>query len=244
MELIQSKIDKLIENFNSLPSEENKKRNSFSADYSSEYIQKQLEKWREEKNNSFRAEAAGMLGTNSAKITNLSLKVPKAKFPLRFSVSDFEKIIGELKYQRAANFLNTVKESENILNELTNSIAVDDKDYVSSLLDILESTKPNDIQLSQLPNDKQKFYRDFEKIKKEYETKLQISDVSDSLNTLKIFQAEIQFILESITENSSMILLPRTFVKLPQKEQVDLVPFANKSLEFLSKKGVIKTNFF
>ena len=222
MEQLKSSIDKLVENYNQLSEKEIEKKNSFSPDYTSEYIAEEVKKWRVEKNNSFRVEAAGILGTIDTRLKKLNMEIPKAKYPLRFSVSDNEKILGEMKYQRAADYLKSVKDFKKIFNEIDSAIPIDDKDYVSSLLNILESTKPNENELSKLSSDEQKFYRNIEKTKNEYENKLQITDVSETIRSLSLHKKEIEGFLKALDEEVPFFITPRKILSMPEKEIIKI----------------------
>lgn len=173
------------------------------------------------------------------------------KYPLRMDYDETRKMAGESKRMSAFQFVNSLSPnikagnymSEQLLiNEIKNAINIDDRDTASNLLDSADIILPSNNVRSN-----SKFYSEITEIKKSYQSKIGIEDISKKIKELETRKSEFQFIQSAINKNDDIIVLPRHWTAMfpdglpnnnPKIKEVAmrLLPFVNKSMEFLSSK--------
>lgn len=232
----KSNIDKLTEDFNQLNSEEINQRNKYS-EYKPEAVDGKVKSWRIEKSNEIISRAKG-LSRDIEKQVNVELVKPlKIKYPLRSSVSTSEKTLGEMQRANAFEFLKSVENKNAIVKEINISLSNNDLDYANTLIDLIETNKPDQVKLSSEPKEKQDFYRTVTSIKSEFEGKYKLTESNSMLSELSKNKNEVDFIIQAIEENDSLIILPRQFELIPQRDRMKYTQAATKSMMFLQKRN-------
>lgn len=177
------------------------------------------------------------------------------KYPSSSSLSDAAIALGIQKKMSAFQFVSVIAPNiqnrnydseQKLLNEIRDTMNRDDREYLSGLFDACDTVLNQSFKPGEPPS---KFFSSLAELKKEYESKAGITDITNEIETLKTRRGEYEYILYSIEKNLEGIILPRTFVELSHKVDesknqelrskfLELTPLVNDSLAFLTKKGL------
>jgi len=192
----------------------------------------------------------------SSEIQKLHVAEQKKKFPKRFAFDDTVKLLSEMKRQNAERFFSNISRgigaTKNnspynemlLVNEIENALRVDDRDYLSTLVDLTSNFVATG---SIAPGST--FFERFDYLKKKYDGLIGSDEagLNQAVQELEARKAEFEYILHAIEKRENIIMLPRLFQELSNSVGKDkelyskLLNFTdsvNKSMSFLSKKGI------
>jgi|GEM_PF-4681789 len=232
IELKVKQINSILVDYNEIATNEVKAKENFQSQYNETTTNEKLTQWRAEKVNPILKRINYLVSDVSDEIKKESKKIPSIKFPLRFSVSSFDKTLGEIQRTNAFQFYNTVKDKNSILNEIDSAFQTEQTDYANNLIEIIGLNKPDEIAFSSASKEDREFYQAVENRKKEFELKNNITSANESLEKLELIKLELQFILSRIESNDPLIIPIRKFFEIDNRK--DRQKFTEENLEALN----------
>ena len=231
----QQKIDSLFNTFNNI-FDEQKIEESKLKEFVPEVVKEKIGKWKAGKIDAIRKDVSNLRIELKSELNVRTKKIPLLKYPLRNSISDQQKIIGELQRQNAFTFINSAKDRSSIKNEVQFAFDSGSIDYFNSLIDGISLKRPNQVELSTATKEEREFYNYIDKIQKQFQTENNITGINDEIGKLKSSLREVEFIQENLESNE--LLLPLRKIKEYSSQELlslNLVNAANKSVQYFSK---------
>ena len=231
------RIDSLFNRFNNIFDEQMMEESKLK-EFVPEVRQKRIIEWRQKKMDVIGKEALELHASLKSELISGLKKIPSLKYPLRFGNTTSDKQLGETIRSNAFAFINSTKDLASIKNEIQFSFDTGTTDYFSSLIDVINSRRPDQIGLSRLPKEERDFYLFTDELQKKFESDKNISAINQETEKLKSSLKEVEF-FQSDFETSEMLIPLRTAKQLSASElsgNKTLLDAANKAM-FYFKEG-------
>ena len=220
-------IDKLINDYNEIPQLE-LKENDKLKDYTPEAIKLKLAVWKQGKINPILNQVESLKIKTESGLNELKTKALAKKYPLRFSVLNSDKTLGELQRSNAFQFLNSVKDLSLIKAEIDNSITANQTDYSNSLIETILANKPDELKLSQAGKPANDFYKYVSSlVKNDNEFNVKEFELKESLK-------ELNYINDAIQSGDAFLITPKAIKQMKQNEVNKIsAQYLNRSMKYI-----------
>lgn len=220
--MITEKIDKLFNEYNNAIKQLDKSEESLLKQFSQSVVEKKILELKQDIKHKFLNEGKKLLDEVSQMYYKILIENEKDKYPLRYSDDINKKLLGEMIYKRAFDFVKNTKNKDAWLKEIILAAETNETDYLNSLIEIIDSEKPSDAEILQLNEADRYIYDNFNSIKEQIRDKYKMADRINDLQLLKIHEKELKGFDKFVQDEQKFYMPPRIAGQKTQEEMNEI----------------------